>query len=89
MSIQVKNLEEVLSDYLRLDKLHLERGDIYLLERRDNSFWLVVNSAGLYKGVPMENSFVDISNSWESLTPSHPDNKFKLKGTVDLVFCLS
>jgi hypothetical protein len=89
MSIQVKNLERVLSDYLRLDKLHLERGYIYLLERRDNSVWLVVNREGSYRGAPMEDSFVDISNDWEYLNLSHCDNKFKLKGIVDLVFSLS
>ena len=90
MSIQVKNLERHLSDpYLILDKIHLEQGYIYLLERQDHSFWLVVRSGVMYKGLLMENSFVDISKSWDYLTPSHPDNKFKLKGIVDLVFSLS
>jgi hypothetical protein len=90
MNILVKNLDRFLSEpYLTLDNLHLEQGYIYLLERQDHRIWLVVNRVGGYKGVSMEDSFVDISNDWVNLNLSHPDNKFKLKGIVDLVFSLS
>jgi hypothetical protein len=90
MDIQVKNLERYLSDtYLLLDKLHLEQGYIYLLERQDNSVWLVVKSEVRYRGALMDDFFVDISNGWEYLDLNHHDNKFKLKGIVDLVFSLS
>jgi hypothetical protein len=90
MNILVKNLERFLSDpYLIVDNLHLEQGYIYLLERQDHSVWLVVKSEVGYRGVLMDDVFVDISNDWVNLNLSHPDNKFKLKGIVDLVFSLS
>jgi hypothetical protein len=90
MNIQVNNVERFLSDpCLLLDKLHLERGHIYLLERQDNSLWLVVNREGRYKGVLMDDFFVDISNGWQYLDLNLPDNKFRLKGFVNLVFSLS
>jgi hypothetical protein len=90
MSILVKNLERFLSGpYLVLDNLLIQQGHIYLLERQDHSVWLVVRSGVRYSGLLMDDVFVDISKSWDYLNLSHPDNKFKLKGTVDLVFNLS
>ena len=90
MNILVKNLERHLPDpYLLLDKIHLEQGYIYLLERQDNSVWLVVKGEVRYRGVLMDDFFVDISNGWEYLNLNDPDNKFQLKGIVDLVFSLS
>jgi len=90
MNIHVKNAERFLpGPYQTLDNLHLQQGHTYLLERQDNSVWLVVNRDESYRGVLMDDFFVDISNGWKYLNLYLPDNKFKLKGIVDLVFSLS
>jgi hypothetical protein len=90
MNIPVKNADRFLSGpYQTVDNLHLQQGHIYLLERQDNSVWLVVNREGRYRGVLMDDFFVDISNGWEYLNLNLPSNKFELKGIVDLVFSLS